>query len=109
MLTIRREQLLALARAREEAFERRAAAHVKAKFPGKCKELGDDAVFESVRTAMQKRAEHGFETEECILLYLELMYRRGFDFDFEPEAREMLTNQALGIRTRLVLLNEESS
>jgi hypothetical protein len=107
MFVIRTAQLEALSRAREEAFERRAAAHVKAKFPEKCKELGDEAVRESVRTALQKRAEHGFETEECILLYLELMYRRGFDFDFEPAARELLGDQSLGIRSRLVLLGEE--
>jgi hypothetical protein len=111
MLLIRRAQLEALGRAHEESFERRAAGHLRVKYPDPCRELGEAAVRQSVRTAMAKRKEHRFETEECVLLYLDLMYLLGFDCDSDPDlpwVREMLADEALGARTRLVLLEERA-
>jgi hypothetical protein len=109
MLLIRREQLQALARAHEESFERRAAGRLRVKYPDRYRELGELAVRQSVRTAMAKGKEHRFETEECILLYLDLMYLLGFDCDSDlPWVRDTLADEGLGARTRLVLLEERA-
>src|SRR5688572_32872069 len=109
MLIIRKAQLEAMARARVEDFEERLAGELKGKYPERCAKVGDEAVRESVRTAMAKGEEHKFETEECIVLYLDLMYRLGFDFDSLPWVRETLLDHALNARTRLVLLLEQAN
>lgn len=111
MFVIRTEQLEALGKAHEESFERRVARRLRVKYPARCRGLDEDALRESVRIAMRKRTEHRFESEECILLYLDLMYLLGFDCDSDPSVPwvgEILADESLGARTRLVLLEERA-
>jgi hypothetical protein len=112
MLIIRSEQMEALIKSRELEFENRAAAYLDKAFPEKCGQLSDEAIRDSVKTAMLKRKEYRFESEEAIILYLGLMYLLGFDFDTNAEydwVKETLTDYDLPPRTRLVLLNEKAA
>ena len=108
MLTIRKAQWAALSRARVEDFELRLVHALKTKYAERCASMGDGAVQESVRTAMAKREEHQFETEECIVLYLDLMYRLGFDFDVLPWVQDIVRDHEIGARTRFVSLLEQA-
>lgn len=111
MLIIRQRQLDALRSVTEEEFERRAAAYLRQTYPAQCEGLDAAAVRESVRVALRKRSEYEFDSEETVLLYLDLMYLLGFDFDTAPASswvRQTLNDFDLAPRTRLVLLKEEA-
>lgn len=111
MLIIRKEQMEAFRNSREMEFENRVVAYLKKEFAEQCSQLSDEAIRDSVKTAMLKRKEYRFETEETIILYLNLMYLLGFDFDKNAQhewVQETLTDYDLPSRTRLVLLNEKA-
>jgi hypothetical protein len=111
MLIIRQEQVDALRAVREREFERQAAAYLWRKFPVRCTRLGEDVVRRSVKIAMRKRTEYQFDSEEAVLLYLDLMYMLGFDFDTAAESawvRATLTDYDLSARTRLILLSQQA-
>src|SRR5580693_3084202 len=107
MLTIRKDQIDALSRAKVEAFIKRLAGELKLKYPARCANLSDGDILESVRTAMAKGAQYRFETEECVALYLDLMYRAGFNFDGLPWARETLRDLMVSPSIRLLRLMEQ--
>src|SRR5437016_1062053 len=108
MFVIRTAQLEALGKARAATFERQAAERLKKKHPEKCKALGDDGVREWVTKAMQKRLEHRFDDEQCVLQYLDLMVLHGPDFDALPWAKETLDDPDLSARVRFALLMERA-
>lgn len=112
MLIIRKAQMEALRNSREMEFENRAVAYLKKEFAEQCNQLSDEAIRDSVKTAMFKRKEYRFKSEETIILYLNLMYLLGFDFDKNANnewVQETLTDYDLTPRTRMVLLNEKAN
>ncbi len=111
MLMIRKEQIKAFARVREEVFEKRAVIYLQEHFPEKCSKLGHDELFESVRTAMDRRDKYRFRTEEMIFAYLDLMYTLGFHFENDEQynwAQEILEDKDLGPRTRMALVRQRA-
>jgi hypothetical protein len=109
--TIRNEQLAALQLAYERRFFDRAVAYVKRKYPLACATLDETSIRASVDGALRSRVTYRFDSEECVLAYLDLMYLLGFDFVRDPRcawAAERLTDFDLGPRTRLLLLVEEA-
>jgi hypothetical protein len=111
MFVIRTAQLEALGKALERAFMRRAADHLRKRYPDSCKALGDEGVQTWVAKAMEKRSEHRFEDEESILVYLDLMQVLGFDFDADPRlpwVKGTLDDPDLSAKVRLALLWERA-
>jgi hypothetical protein len=93
MLTIRREQIRALAEPGVEDFLRRAAAHLREYFGADCTALGEVALRDAIRHGYQRASGYGLETERDLLRYLTLMFVFGRDFDVDPAfpwAREVL-------------------
>jgi len=109
--TIRNEQLAALQVAYERQLCERAVAYVRRHYPQVCAALEERSIRASVETALQKRVQYRFDSEETFFAYLDLMYLLGLDFDRDPEkewVRSTLTDFDLGPRTRLLLLVEEA-
>jgi hypothetical protein len=109
--TIRNEQLAALQVAYEQRLVDRAVAYVKRKYPIACAALDETTIRGSVESALGSRATWRFDSEECVLAYLDLLYLLGFDFVRDPRcawALERLKDFDLGPRTRLLLLVEEA-
>jgi hypothetical protein len=104
VLTIRSEQLEAIGLARTREFERRAAGHVREYFSESYHAMGEEEVLASVRKALSKGREYGFDSEYDVVRYLNLMYALGFDFDRDiryPWAGEILTDPQLGGHTKV--------
>ena len=111
MAVIRGDQMKAFGAAQEKACAERAAAYLRTQFPDHCSALGETRVAESVAIALSKREEHRFDTEEMLLLYLDVMYLLSFDFDTSdayPWAKALLSDPDLGAPTRLTMLNERA-
>ncbi|TMA24775.1 MAG: hypothetical protein E6J78_19450 [Deltaproteobacteria bacterium] len=109
--TIRSQQLRALETARERAFEDRAVARQRATYPEKCATLDEEAIRASFRTALAKRSDYRFDSEETVFAWLDLMYLLGFEFEEAPRcawAKAILTDFDLGARTRLLLTVERA-
>jgi Domain of unknown function (DUF4123) len=109
--TIRAEQMQAMAEARREQMIDRCVEFVRGEFPDLCARMTAAQVRDSVRTALAKGERWKFGAREEVMLYLELMYLLGFDFDESRRgawARGMLGDFDLGPRTRLELLVDEA-
>ncbi len=111
MLTIRKKQMRVFENINEHAFIDRAVEYLINRYPVRCSELSEEDLQGSVKTAMFKGKEYRFETEETIILYLNLMYLLGFEFDKREQyawTNEILTDYDLSPRTRLILLNDKA-
>lgn len=81
MITIRREQLDALAAPFAARFIDRAVARVQERFPAQCAALGEAGTRDAVVLALARAEQHGFGSDEELLTYLMLMFTFGRDFD----------------------------
>ncbi len=84
MLTFRQRQLDAFQRDMTDSYEIRLAAHLERYFPERCRALGPDEVFETIRHGVRRAQGHGFVSERDICKYLNLMFTLGRDFDVDP-------------------------
>ena len=112
MLVIRKEQLDAFAKEKEKKFEREAFQYIKTTYPDKCKSLTDDQIKESILTAKQKSENYSLFTTETVMLYIDLMYLLGFDFDTDknyPWVQEILLDDELRGRTRMLYLKSKAN
>jgi len=111
MLTIRKAQWNALIHSREQAFEKRAVAYVQEHYPDVCREIGEEGVAKSVHQAMEKRTKYNFASVTEILLYIDLMYLLGFQFDNDETfawAGELLADADIDGETRLLLIKQRA-
>jgi hypothetical protein len=111
MLTLRHEQVAALERALARTREDRAVRHVRREHPVVSAGMSDELVREAVLIATRQCALYGFEGEELVHAYLDLMMLLGFDFHRDPRQAWVLptlTDPHMGARTRLVLLVEDA-
>ena len=81
MLTIRREQLKALALSRIGVVEDRALAHLRSHFPAQVKVLEEFGCRVAFREAARRAVEVGLESEQGILVYLNMVFTFGRHFD----------------------------
>ena len=86
MFKLRKEHLAAFEAQVVTLFTARVIAHVKAVWPAECGELGDPAVAEIVRGAIQRGAAFGLTTELDIARFVDLAFILAKDFDTNPLA-----------------------
>ena len=86
MFKLRKEHLAAFEVQVVNLFTSRVVAHVKAVWPAECAEIGDAAVVEIVRGALQRAAALGLSTELDIVRFVDLAFILAKDFDTNPLA-----------------------
>lgn len=94
VLTIRREQIRAMAAPQIERFLSRARDHVAEQFPEQHAALSAAELSDAVRHGFERASEYGLESERDLLRYQTLMFFFGRDFDRDPRfpwARQILT------------------
>jgi hypothetical protein len=83
---LRKEHLAAFEAQVVTLFAARVMAHVKAVWPAECGELGDPAIAEIVRSAIQRGAALGLSTELDIVRFVDLAFILAKDFETNPLA-----------------------
>ena len=104
MFKLRKEHLAAFEAQVITLFAARVIAHVKAVWPAECGELGDPAVAEIVRGAIQRGAALGLSTELDIVRFVDLAFILAKDFDTNPLAswtRPILAEKSAAPTARL--------
>lgn len=81
MLRLRKEHLAAFEAHVVNLFISRVTAHVKAVWPAECQEIGEPALAELVRTAVQRGAGLGLSTEHDLVRYVDLTFLLAKDFE----------------------------
>lgn len=108
ILVIRDEQLKALFFGMAGPFRDRAVARLNADHAGPCAALGRQGVADAIELALEKAWTYGFDEDEDILLYLDVMFRVGVRFDEDPQhawAREILRDARYAPETRVDLVS----
>ncbi len=98
MFKLRKEHLAAFEAQVINLFTVRVIAHVKAVWPAECAELGEAAVRESVRSAVQRAAALGLASEYDVVRFVDLAFILAKDFDTNPLAswtRPILSDRKL--------------
>ncbi len=115
MLTIRNDQIRALAGSVSDRLTSVAVNHIRLSLPDLYAEMGADQVRESVLLAYSKASTYEMAAWSDVLAYLNVMYILGFEFDEDPRypwAAQILRSAELqpGDKSRLLLDNalEES-
>ena len=104
MLRLRKEHLAAFEAHVVNLFISRVTAHVKAVWAEECAELGDPAVAEIVRGAIQRGAALGLSTEHELVRYVDLSFILAKDFESNPLAlwvRAILVDKMLTPQSKL--------
>lgn len=104
MFKLRKEHLAAFEAQVVNLFASRVVGHVKAVWPAECGELGDAAVAELVRGAIQRAAALGLSAELDIVRFVDLSFILAKDFDSNPLAgwtRPILADKGAPAATRL--------
>jgi len=87
MLTIRKEQMAAFARAETKKFEDRMLIHLNKFFPRQCAGLGEPKLRETIRYGIKRAAAYGVTAERDVNKYIDLMIVFGRDFDTDNRFR----------------------
>jgi hypothetical protein len=104
MFRLRKEHLAAFEAHVVNLFLARVAAHVKAVWPGESAELGEVALAEIVRAAVQHGSALGLATEYDLVRYVDLSFILTKDFETNPLAgwtRGILADRLLAPRMKL--------
>ena len=83
------EQMESLSKAAYKEFENRMVAHLKEFFPDECEELGEDEVRDEIKYGVRRAKVYGFESEQDVCRYIDLMFAFGGDFDADPDLEEL--------------------
>ena len=81
MLTIREEQMEALAEVQQERFLKEVLAFAEETWPEELQSLGEDGVREMAADAIDRCRAFGIETEYHVLRFINIMFALGEDFD----------------------------
>ena len=108
MITIRREQLDALAAPLAVQFVDEAVAHVAKLFPEQYAELGKEATREAVVHAIDRAEHHGLSSDGEVLTYVTLTFIFGRDFDSELSWAEAALRRRGSTVERLAHLQTEA-
>ena len=98
MFKLRQEHLDAFEAQVVSLFAARVVAHVRVVWPAECGELGDAAVADTVRKAIQRAAALGLSSEYDMVRFVDLEFILAKDFDTNPLARwtgPMLSDRTL--------------
>lgn len=111
MFQLREEHHRAFDAAAMEAFERRAAAHVRENFPDQTKAMSEDAVRERVRRGLERAKVYGFESERQAIRFIDAGFLLGENFDTRadlPAVRALLSADAGAAEVRSEKLLREA-
>lgn len=86
MLKLRKEHLDAFAAQVVNLFTSRVVAHVKTVWPAECAELGDDAVADTVASAIKRAGALALSTEYDVVRFVDLGFILVKDFETNPLA-----------------------
>ena len=106
MLTVRSDQMAALANSTTRDFERRAIAHLRAFLPAG---RDEDSLLNLVRDAIRRAAGYGIRNEVAVLRYLNAMVLLGDDFDSDPTipwAGNLLRDRDFDNVTKMAILKD---
>lgn len=107
MLTIRDEQMKALAAAAHDQFEVVAVRHLETSVPDFCAHLGPVALAAFVHSAVKRGLSHGLEEDYDLLRFVNLTYLLDPGFDENPDlpwAKAYLADREIDPSARLDLL-----
>jgi len=93
MMMTSAEQMRSLSKAAYMEFENRMLAHLREFFPAECDALGEDEVRDEIKYGVRRAKLYGFESEQDVCRYIDLMFAFGSNFDADPdlvELRELL-------------------
>ena len=107
MLTIRKEQIKALAQLEVEKFEDWMLVHLRKFFPAQCRAAGETKLLAIIRSGIERAAGYGIKTRRDVCKYIDLMVVLGPDFDEDPRlpwvAKILLNRGPAGQRMRDLL------
>jgi hypothetical protein len=108
MLTISKEQELALSRAHEKRFVGNLVVYAKKEFPEETGGVPNEDIWDIARLAVEKTQRYGITERADICRFLNFMYILGFNFDEELQwAIEILNNADTRIgATKMLELHE---
>lgn len=96
MITINPDQQAALNALSRENFVERVTTHLQRFFPQHCAALGPAGVREAIDRGIVRAGHYGIVGERDVVLYLDLMFAFGPDFDTDPNlpwAAAILTDE----------------
>ena len=95
MLVIRKEQIDAMLKGNEDEFVGTLVARVKAEDPDLEKKYEPEKLREMARAAMKRSETYEFIHAMDQIEFVALMFRKGPNFDAEPEVRSILDDNSL--------------
>ena len=84
-MIIRPDQMRVLAEEAMRRFENRALKHLRTHFPDQFEALGESSVREAIRYGLDRAGSYGFEYEDEVGWYIDLMFLFGREFDRDPK------------------------
>jgi len=111
MLTLRQEQIDALAKAAEKQFEDRVLAHLQRVWATECQAVGESRIRQSIREAIERGKALGFVSEYDLVRFIDLFYLLGRKFETNPRAQwaaDILNQAELSPATKLDRLWERT-
>jgi len=85
MLTIRNSQMRVITAPKIEAFVERVRHHLAKCFPDAYRAIGGGAMAAHIRHGIERATRYGFASQREIVLYINLMFVFGSDFDKDPD------------------------
>lgn len=98
MLTIRPEQIEALARGAARGFESMMLKHLHDYFPNRCALLEQEELRTAIRYGIERAEFYGMTAVRCVRIYIDTMMMLGGDFDRDvqlPWAGAVLVDQSI--------------
>lgn len=89
MMNTRPEQMETLSKAAYKDFENRMVAHLQEFFPNECDALGEDEVRDEIKYGVRRSKVYGFESEQDVCRYIDLMFAFGSNFDADPDLKDL--------------------
>lgn len=92
MLIIRQPQMQAFGEALRRGIRREAIRHCRTNHVERFEQLGDDQAIKTIDDGIARARAYGFEDQEDLLGYLDLVFTDGPNFDQKPGAAEVLSD-----------------
>jgi hypothetical protein len=92
MLIIRQPQMQAFGEAMRRGIRREAIRHCRTNHADQFEALGDDEAVKMIDDGLVQARAYGFEEQQDLLAYLDLVFIQGPNFDQRPGGAEVLNN-----------------
>lgn len=85
-LSVRQDQMTAMAARSREDFERRLVGHLRKAFPEQSQQASDAELLERARPAVDTAQKHGIKAEYDTVRFVDLTFLFGVGFHTSPDA-----------------------